>query len=126
MPGTSYELHGVRIFECAQDGPPPRNDRDAVDLISEAWTNRAAFAVIPAERLGDAFFDLKTRIAGEFLQKFVNYHLRVAILGDISRYVAASSALRDFVYESNRGRDIWFVANLDELSVRLAQSQTDA
>jgi uncharacterized protein DUF4180 len=119
MSGTCYELQGARIYEYAKHGAHPRNDRDAVDLISEAWEQRANLVVIPAERLGDDFFDLKTRIAGEILQKFVNYQLRVAILGDISHYVAASSALRDFVYESNRGRHIWFVANLAELVERL-------
>jgi len=126
MPGISYDLQGVRIFECAVAGAPPRNDRDAVELISEAWANRAGLIVIPAEHLGSDFFDLKTRIAGEILQKFVNYRLRVAILGDISRYLAVSSALRDFVYESNSGRHIWFVTNRDQLSERLARTQPDA
>jgi hypothetical protein len=42
------------------------------------------------------------------------------VVGDISRHVAASNALRDFVYESNRGRHLWFVDSLDELERRLA------
>ena len=124
MPGKCYELHGVRVYECERDGARPRNDRDAVELVSEAWGHRAQLVVIPAGRLGDDFFDLKTRIAGEILQKFVTYHVRVAILGDISRYVAASSALRDFVYESNRGPHIWFVSTPEELSERLAQANS--
>ena len=115
MSGTCFEIHGVRIYECERDGAHPRSDGDAVELVSEAWGHRAQLVVIPAERLGDDFFDLKTRIAGEILQKFVTYHMRVAILGDISRYVATSLALRDFVYESNRGRHIWFVENIEEL-----------
>ncbi len=117
MPDSFYECHGVRVFECAADGPRPQNDRDAVDLVAAAHGSQ--WIAIPAERLGDDFFHLKTRLAGEILQKFLTYRLRVAIIGDISRYVSESGALRDFVYECNRGRDVWFVSTIDELNERL-------
>ena len=71
MPARSYELHGVRVFECAADGPVLWNDGDGVDLISAAWKQGAGFLVIPTERLGDDFFRLSTRVAGEIIQKFV-------------------------------------------------------
>jgi hypothetical protein len=119
MPDRSYELHGVRIFECAAEGAPLRNDRDATELISAAWEHRATLAVIPVARLSQNFFRLKTRVAGEILQKFVQYRLRVAIVGDISREVGESESLRDFVYECNRGPDIWFAVNADDLAARL-------
>ena len=35
------------------------------------------------------------------------------------RYVAKSKALHDFVYESNKGRDVLFVPDLDALAARL-------
>jgi hypothetical protein len=41
------------------------------------------------------------------------------IVGDISAHLAESSALRDFVYEANRGRNVWFLANREELEQRL-------
>jgi len=119
MPDTSYELQGVRIFECAVDGELLRNNRSLNDLISAAWEQHARMIVVPVERLGDDFFRLRTGIAGEIVQKIVQYHLRLAIIGDISRYVEESTALRDFVYESNRGNQIWFVPSLEELEARL-------
>ncbi|MFI5353354.1 MAG: DUF4180 domain-containing protein [Candidatus Binatales bacterium] len=125
MPDTSYDLHGVRVFECAAEGPLIRNDRDAADLINTAWEHHARLVVMPIERLGDDFFRLKTRIAGEVIQKFVTYRLRIAIVGDISRYVAESSALRDFVYESNRGDQVWFVASREELAGRVERAQAN-
>jgi hypothetical protein len=121
MADRNYHLAGIAVFECGAGGHSPRGDRDAVDLISSAASSGARLVIIPTGRLGDAFFDLKTRIAGEFLQKFVTYGVQVAILGDISRYVAQSTALRDFVYESNQGRHIWFVADLSDLEARLAK-----
>jgi len=122
MPDTSYDLCGLRVFECAEEGPSIRNDRDAAGLINAAWEHRARLVVLPVERLGDDFFRLRTRIAGEVIQKFVTYHLRLAIVGDISRYVDESSALRDFVYESNRGDQVWFVPGREELAKRLERT----
>jgi hypothetical protein len=49
--------------------------------------------------------------------------MRVAIAGDIFRHVNESSAFRDFVYEANRGDQIWFVANIEELGERLGQAR---
>jgi hypothetical protein len=122
VPARFYELHGVRILECAGDEPALRTDRDAVDLIGKAFEHRAKLIVIPVECLDDDFFRLRTRIAGELIQKFVQYRRRLAIVGDISRHLAESSALRAFVNESNRGKHIWFVASLEELDRRLARA----
>ena len=119
MADRSYELHGERIFECAAEGAQLCNEHDAVELISAASEHRARLVVIPAERLDDSFFRLKTGVAGAMLQKFVTYQFRVAILGDISEHLKESSALRDFVYECNRGSQLWFLANRDELGKRL-------
>jgi hypothetical protein len=114
------ELAGVRVLVFGAEGEPMRGDRDAVDLIGEAFGRDIAWIAVPVERLGDGFFTLSTRIAGEVVQKFVNYGVRLAVVGDISHHVAASNALRDFVYESNRGRHLWFVDSLKQLERRLA------
>ena len=66
---------------------------DAVELIGKTFENRATLIVIPVECLDDEFFRLKTRIAGELIQKFVQYRRRLVIVGDISRHLAESSAL---------------------------------
>ena len=57
------------------------------------------------------------------MQKFANYGLRLAVVGDIAEPLGASAALRDFVRESNRGRQVWFVADGDELAQRLLTQQ---
>ena len=53
------------------------------------------------------FFILSTGLAGDILQKYVNYGGRIAIYGDFSHYT--SKPLKDFIYESNRGKDVFFV-----------------
>jgi hypothetical protein len=117
----TYDLHGVRVLACAPDGKKLRSGRDAVELIAES--HGADLILIPVERFEEDFFRLKTRVAGEIIQKFVTYGRRLAIVGDISRYVDESAAFRDFVYEANRGEHVWFVANLEELDRRLSPEQ---
>ena len=63
--------------------------------------------VLHKSLFSEDFFDLKTRLAGEILQKFINYRVKVAIVGDFSVY--SSQSLRDFIYESNNGNDIFFL-----------------
>jgi len=109
----------MQVLTCSTDGKKLRTDRDAVDLIGEALQSGAGMVVVPAERLAEDFFRLRTRVAGEFVQKFVTYGVRLAIVGDISTHLAESSALHDFVYEANRGRDLWFVTTREELEHRL-------
>lgn len=119
MADTVEMLGSIRALFCDPDGPTIRSDRDAVDLIGRALSERCGLVVLPVERLGDDFFQLKTRILGDVIQKFVNYERRLAILGTIDRHLEASKALRDFVYETNRGRQVWFVKDKKELESRL-------
>ncbi len=117
-----YELHGVRVLECVPDGARLQTYNDAVDLVGKSFEDHATLIVIPVDCLDDDFFTLSTRIAGELIQKIVQYRRRLVIVGDISGFLAESSALRAFVAESNRGKDVWFLASLEELSDRLART----
>ncbi|MDQ7904210.1 DUF4180 domain-containing protein [Phytohabitans sp. ZYX-F-186] len=117
---TVEEIHGVRVLTVPGQGPAIRGGADALDLIAASFEEQAEFVVIPVERLDPAFFTLSNGLAGEFLQKLVNYRLRVAIVGDVSAHVEGSNALRDFVRESNRRKQNWFLASRDELRERLA------
>lgn len=112
-------LNGARIWLCDAEGPRLSSGRDATDIIGDAYGADVAAIALPASRLTDGFFDLRTRLAGEFVQKFVNYGVALAIVGDISVHLDASTALRDFVRESNRGRHLWFVRDLEALAARL-------
>ncbi len=62
--------------------------------------------VLNKSAVTEDFFILSTCLAGEILQKFINYGVRFAIYGDFSKYT--SKPLKDFMYESNLGKDIYF------------------
>jgi hypothetical protein len=116
------ERHGVRVF--TYDGGLVGDDRDAVDVLALAAAHQAELIVLPVSLLHQDFFVLRTGVAGGIVQKFVQYRRRVAVLGDISAHLAASSSLRAFVHEINQGRDIWFVTDESELDSRLFEAVT--
>jgi hypothetical protein len=125
MPDTLTTMQGMQVLVCAADGEKLKSEREAVDLIGETLQQGASVILVPVERLEDNFFQLKTGLAGHIIQKFVTYRRRLVILGDISEHVAQSRALRDFVYETNRGTQVWFLTDLQELNERLEHMQHD-
>jgi hypothetical protein len=101
------------------DGPPV-TAHAARDLIGDALTIGAPGVVIPVERLDPAFFDLRSGVAGEIVQAFVTYDLRLVVIGDLPPAASSSRAVAGFVREANRGDQTWFVGSMDELRTRLA------
>ncbi|MDX3853731.1 DUF4180 domain-containing protein [Streptomyces sp. AK02-01A] len=126
MPDLLVEHHGVPVLVCDASGPPIATEQDALDHLIGAAFQHAEVVAIPAARLDNSFFDLSTGLAGAILQKFVNYRLHLVVVGDISHHLRAGTALRDLVRESNRGRHVWFVADLEDLAARLQQPRTGA
>lgn len=119
MTATLLECEGRRLLVAADEGPPLGSARDAVDLIGDALGQRAEVIVLPASRLDPEFLRLRSGLAGEFIQKVINYRLKLAVLGDLSPAIAASDALRDFVREASRGHDVVFAPDLPALLARL-------
>ncbi|MBW7452958.1 DUF4180 domain-containing protein [Paenibacillus sepulcri] len=94
--------------------------QSALDLMAtvqyEAGTDRI---VINKSLLNESFFDLKTRLAGEILQKFINYRVKFAIIGDFSVY--SSQSLKDFIYECNNGNDFFFLPTEQQAIEKLSK-----
>ncbi len=102
---------GVAIIES--DELVIKDAASAVDFAMETKhrTNCDKIALNKSAVTED-FFILSSGLAGEILQKLVNYGIKFAIYGDYSKYT--SKPLRDFIYESNQGKDAFFVATEDE------------
>ena len=119
-PEQVREIAGERVLVLDDAFPIVRDASAARDLVEAALNAEATLIAVPASRLDAEFFRLRSGIAGEILQKAANYRLKVAVVGDISAHVAASDALRDFVVECNRGREIFFVDGITALEQRLS------
>jgi hypothetical protein len=93
--------------------------QSALDLLATVrYQTDCDRVIIDKSAVSEDFFDLKTRLAGEILQKFVTYDMRIAVVGDFSIYT--SKSLKDFIYESNKGNHVFFVQNEDEAIERLS------
>ena len=120
-------LHGTKVLDCAADGHKVGCEKDAAELVNEAFNEGAKVIAIPVERLSEDFFTLSTRVAGDVVQKIVTYGMKVAVVGDISRFLKRSAPLGDWVRESNRGQELWFVEDfvaLDKRLEKVAEAET--
>ena len=90
-----------------------KDTQSAVDFImSIKYETNCNKIAINKEAIIENFFILSSGIAGEILEKFITYKTKFAIYGDYSKYT--SKPLKDFIYESNNGKDIFFVETEDE------------
>jgi Domain of unknown function (DUF4180) len=110
---------GRRILELAEEGAALTSVRECADVVGLALSHDAEVVAIPVARLDAKFFRLSTGFAGDVLQKFANYRLRVAILGDPFVLAEQSEPLRDFIRESNRGRAVWFLCDWESFEDKL-------
>jgi hypothetical protein len=104
--------NGIKIAEILPGPEIIANPDDILDIMGDARYNGSNSLIIHSGNLHPDFFDLKTKLAGEILQKFSNYRMRLAIIGDFSEL--KSKSLRDFIRESNKGKTICFVDSLDK------------
>ena len=110
---TKIEKNGIicAIVNC--DELVITDAQSALDVLMTAkYDAGTKNIVISKEQIVEDFFILSTGLAGEILQKYINYGGRIAVYGDYSHYT--SKPLHDFIYESNKGKDVFFVATEHE------------
>ncbi|HCT31268.1 MAG TPA: DUF4180 domain-containing protein [Bacteroidales bacterium] len=112
------KLNGTFIASIDSNEIIINNVQDALDLMADCGYKGSRKIIIHSKNITPDFFDLKTRIAGDILQKFSTYNVDLAIIGDFSN--PTSKSLRDFIYESNKIGKINFVDSVDEAKARLA------
>ena len=96
--------------------------QSALDLMMTVqYETSASRIVLDKNLVCEDFFILSTGVAGEILQKFINYRVKAAIYGDYSSYT--SKPLRDFIYESNNGHDFFFVSTKEEAVQKLTKAR---
>ncbi|KEO85286.1 DUF4180 domain-containing protein [Tumebacillus flagellatus] len=82
--------------------------QSALDLMAVLrYDHECHKIIVHQSNVAEDFFDLKTRLAGDILQKFTNYGVQIALVGDFEAY--NSKSLRDFIYECNQGRQVFFL-----------------
>lgn len=119
--GEVRNMAGQTVYVCAEEGPSLGDYATLTGLIGDLYgAGGVKLVALPLARLGPEFLRLSSGVAGEVLQKLVNYQFQIAVVGDVAAAVASSEPLRDFVRESNRGTTVWFVDDLEALEAKLA------
>lgn len=108
----AHNLNDKKIAEVISDETIISTAEDGLDLLGNLYYQGFDSIVLYENNVTPDFFDLKNGIAGEILQKFSTYRVKLAIVGDFSKY--SSKSLTDFIYESNRGKHINFVNSTTE------------
>jgi len=114
-----HQLNEIKIAEIISDEIIIRETQDALDLMGECSYLGSGKIILSQKNIINDFFNLKTGIAGEILQKFSTYNVQLAIVGDFSKYT--SKSLKDFIFESNKYGRINFVNSIDEAKEKLTK-----
>lgn len=110
---TRIEKNGIACAVVNSNEIVITDAQSALDvLMSAKYDIGTKNIVVDKKLITEDFFILSKGLAGEILQKYVNYGGRIAIYGDYSHYT--SKPLKDFIYESNKGKDVFFVTTRDE------------
>jgi len=110
-------IHKPLIAEVVAESIIIHTGQDALDLMYNPAIEGAEKIILHKKNITPAFFDLSNGIAGDIVQKFVNYRVQLAIVGDFSD---GSKSLQDFMRESNKGGHIYFVESVEK-AVKLLQ-----
>jgi hypothetical protein len=108
----SHKNDGLTFLEIRSEEQFINNVQDVLDLFGELYGQYYDGIILYERNITHDFFDLQTKLAGEILQKFSNYRIRLVIVGDWSKYTSRS--LEAFITESNRGKTVNFSSSPTE------------
>lgn len=115
----THIINNIRIAEITAENIIIESAEDGSQLVANVHYQDFDRMLLYEKNITPLFFDLKTGIAGEILQKFSNFRVRLAIVGDFEKF--ESKSIKDFIFESNKNRRINFVNTLDEGLERLSK-----
>lgn len=116
------EQNGVIIAQVEGEETLVSDVQSALDLMATVrYETDADRMILPKAALAERFFVLSSGLAGDILQKFVNYQFKVAMVGDFSGYT--SKPLRDFIFESNNGKHVFFLSSVEEALEKLTRAK---
>ncbi|PWN67414.1 DUF4180 domain-containing protein [Chryseobacterium oncorhynchi] len=108
----SHNIKNIKVAEVLSDEVIIQSVQDGLDLMGDIYYQGFDKVIVYEKDITPDFFDLKTKIAGEILQKFSNYRIGLAIIGDFSKY--ESKSMKDFIYESNKTGHVNFLETLED------------
>lgn len=102
-------LNGVDVALLETEEIIMKSVSDVLDVLATVGTQ---YVILHDYNFEPVFFDLSNRKLGEAFQKFANYRVKLAIVGDFQKY--PSKILPQFIYESNRQGDFLFIDSVEK------------
>ncbi|WP_221391398.1 DUF4180 domain-containing protein [Dyadobacter sp. NIV53] len=112
-----HEMNNTKIAEITSEIILVSNPEDSLQILADIYYQDIDKIILHEKNFNPEFFELKTGMAGEILQKYSNYKVRLAIVGDFSNY--KSKSLKDFIFESNKKNQINFTRSVEEALQKL-------
>jgi len=107
-----HTINEIKVAEIISNEIIINTTEDALDLMGNIYYQGFDKIILYQKSINDDFFDLKTKMAGDILQKFAQYQMPLIIVGDFLIY--SSKSLKDFIYESNKGKQVNFLPSIRE------------
>jgi hypothetical protein len=117
----THSSNNTKIAEIRSVDIVLRTTEDGLDLLGNLYYQGFDKIIIYKQNITPDFFDLKNGIAGDILQKFSQYRMPLAIVGDFTKI--QSQSVKEFIYESNKGKQINFAASLSEALMLYSDSK---
>lgn len=114
-----HEQGTNKVAELITDECIIKTAGDGKDAMANAYQQGADSLIVASHQLDERFFDLSTRLAGNILQTFSNYQMKLAVIGDFSN--VGSKSLKDFIYESNKGNLVYFTDDITKAIKKLSR-----
>ena len=111
------DLTNQKLAEIVSDSVVIDTAQSALDIMAEVSYQEASAIILHEKNITSAFFDLRSGIAGEILQKYANYRMKLAIIGEFEKL--ESKSLKAFIIECNRGDAVFFVADRETAIAKL-------
>ena len=107
----THNIDNTKVAEIITDKVILRSTEDGLELLGNLYYQGFDKIIIHEKNITPEF--LRTKIAGEILQKFAQYQMPLIIVGDFSKY--QSKSLNDFIFESNKSKQINFIEDLSNI-----------
>lgn len=112
MKYIKHKTGGNTVVEIATEEVIINEEQDVLDLMADiGYLYDSRKIILYRGNLNPDFFNLRSGLAGAVMQKFSNYRVQAAIIGDFSE---AGKSLNAFITECNRTGQVIFKADLDE------------
>lgn len=114
----THKINDLLIAEVMPEGDGINTTEEGLELLGDLYYQGFAGIVIHERNIHPDFFILKNGKLGELLQKFSNYRMRLVLVGDFTS--KPGNSIQDFIYESNKGRQVNFVNSLQDALAKLS------